>query len=289
MKRMLAAICAALMLTIPALADTVVFENLHYGSEAYEMHLNNETNTIVFNGETYSLDDDAVSFKEAFSVYGGKTRAVYEMTLPQSAYSVEDDGKTLTIGELTISVPYRAQLWVAQGNRISGEYEIEGPIELTDVYREDICLPRDDQGRPLLIDRIYFYRYQADGETHCSAATLYIDYEGYSASHAGEAYISANQILPDAPSPTSAPTAEPAAAISPERTAESERNTPVRRQNGAVTIAAYAATAALIIVGCVCLVLYIRHTHKQKSDAASQTGANDAQRETADDSAKNDE
>ena len=91
MKRMLAAICAALMLAVPALADTVVFENLHYGAEAYEMHLNNETNTIVFNGETYSLDDDAVSFKEAFSVYGGKTRAVYEMTLPQSAYSVEDD------------------------------------------------------------------------------------------------------------------------------------------------------------------------------------------------------
>ena len=67
MKRMLAAICAALMLAVPALADTVVFENLHYGAEAYEMHLNNETNTIVFNGETYSLDDDAVSFKEAFS------------------------------------------------------------------------------------------------------------------------------------------------------------------------------------------------------------------------------
>ena len=58
MKRMLAAICAALMLAVPALADTVVFENLHYGAEAYEMHLNNETNTIVFNGETYSLDDD---------------------------------------------------------------------------------------------------------------------------------------------------------------------------------------------------------------------------------------
>lgn len=291
MKRMLAAICAALMLAVPALADTVVFENLHYGAEAYEMHLNNETNTIVFNGETYSLDDDAVSFKEAFSVYGGKTRAVYEMTLPQSAYSVEDDGKTLTIGELTINVPYRTQLWVAQGNRISGEYEIEGPIELTDVYREDICLPRDDHGRPLLIDRIYFYRYQADGETHCSAATLYIDYEGYSASHAGEAYISANQILPDVPSTTSAPTVEPepTATVSPERTAESERNTPVRRQQGAVTIAAYAATAALIIVGCVCLVLYISHMHKQKSDAAKQTGANDAQRETADDGAKNDE
>ena len=72
MKRMLAAICAALMLAVPALADTVMFENLHYGAEAYEMHLNNETNTIVFNGETYSLDDDAVSFKEAFSVYGAR-------------------------------------------------------------------------------------------------------------------------------------------------------------------------------------------------------------------------
>ena len=93
------------------------------------------------------------------------------------------------------------------------------------------------------------------------------------------------------PSPTSAPTAEPepTATVSPERTAESERNTPVRRQQGAVTIAAYAATAALIIVGCVCLVLYISHMHKQKSDAAKQTGENGAQRETADDSAKNDE
>ena len=180
--------CVLLLLTCCAQADTsVTFEDMHYGDEAFQMHLNNEVNKLIFEGEEYLLEDDSFQFREAMTVYGGKTHAVYEMTLPQGKFSVTPTGEELLIGMVEINIPRKATLYVGSGNRRSGEYVLEGPLTLTDVYREEIRLPRSEQGAPLLIDRVYLYSYEENGETHRYAATLYIDYDGYAASYAGTA------------------------------------------------------------------------------------------------------
>lgn len=193
--------CVLLLLTCGAQADTAVtFEDMHYGDEAFRMHLNNEVNKLIFEGEEYLLEDNSFQFREAMTVYGGKTRAVYEMTLPQGKFSVAPTGEELLIGTVEINIPQKATLYVGSGNRRSGEYVLEGPLTLTDVYREDIRLPRSEQGAPLLIDRVYLYSYEENGETHRYAATLYIDYDGYAASYTG---ATAPAILSE--TPTEAP------------------------------------------------------------------------------------
>ena len=183
MKRLFAALVLLVMLgmSCAALATAVTFENLHYGQEAIDMHQRDEVNTIVFEGETYSLNDDCADYRDRHGLYGGKTRAVYEMTVPAGKFTVEDDGQQVVLGDWYIDIPYRAEMWIATGNRISGEYVVEGPVDLTETYHEEIILPRDEAGNPVLIDRIYLYRYQVGEETRRFAASLYIDYENYRA------------------------------------------------------------------------------------------------------------
>ncbi len=182
MKRVFAALIALMMLCLnsAAFAQTVVFENLHYGEEALNMHINEQENLIVFEGNEYSLNDYGASYESKVEeVWGGKTRAVHELTIPSGHYSVEDNGEETVLGEWVINIPVRAQLWVAQGNRISGEYVLEGPIDLTQPYIETVTLPRDENGHPLLVDKIYLYSFEMNGETQRYAASLYIDYDGY--------------------------------------------------------------------------------------------------------------
>ena len=181
MKRVFAALIALMMLCLnsAAFAQTVVFENLHYGEEALNMHINEQENLIVFEGNEYSLNDYGASYESKVEVWGGKTRAVYEMTIPREYFTVEDNGEETVLGEWVINLPVRAQLWVAQGNRISGEYVMEGPIDLTQPYIETVTLPRDENGHPLLVDKIYLYSFEMNGEVQRYAASLYIDYDGY--------------------------------------------------------------------------------------------------------------
>lgn len=189
--------CVLLLLTCGAQADTAVtFEDMHYGDEAFQMHMNNEVNKLIFEGEEYLLEDNSFQFREALTVYGGKTRAVYEMSLPQGKFSVTPTGEELLIGTVEINIPRKATLYVGSGNRRSGEYVLEGPLTLTDVYREEIRLPRSEEGLPLLIDRVYLYSYEENGETHRYAATLYIDYDGYAASYPG---VAATDVLAETP------------------------------------------------------------------------------------------
>lgn len=120
--------CILLLLTCGAQADTAVtFEDMHYGDEAFQMHLNNEVNKLIFEGEEYLLEDDSFQFREAMTVYGGKTRAVYEMTLPQGQFSVTPTGEELLIGMVEINIPRKATLYVGSGNRRIGDYVLEGP------------------------------------------------------------------------------------------------------------------------------------------------------------------
>ena len=205
-----AALCILFLVFCTAQAElTVTFEDMHYGDEAFQMHLNNEVNKLIFQDEEYLLEDDHFSFQEATGVYGGKTRAVYEMTLPQGSYSIEPSEDALLIGTVVLDIPQKATLYAGTGNRRSGEYALTGPITLTDVYKEEIYLPRSEKGEPVLIDRVYLYSYEVNGETRRFAATLYIDYDNYNASYAGACAIQseASMNAPAAPEETAEQTA----------------------------------------------------------------------------------
>lgn len=195
--KILLLLCTLCLLFCHAQAETTVtFPDMHYGDEAFQMHMRNEINKLIFQGEEYLLEDDRFSFAEAMMVYGGKTRAVYEMTLPTGQFSVTPTGDELLIGTVEIDIPYKATLWVGAGNRRSGMYTFSEPITLTDIYREHIYLPRDAQGAPVLIDRVFLYSYEVNGEVRRYAATLYIDYDGYRAAYAGEAAPAIINALP---------------------------------------------------------------------------------------------
>lgn len=185
LKRILALICA-LLLTVSALAAV----SIEYTLFGEVLHLDPPSEDRFFltcEGEQYSLLDDRARFDEAFSIYGGKSRAVYEYTLPQGSFSIEDDGKPLLVGRMTIDVPARAQLTVLEGNRRSGNYSVIDSRELTDVYADEVFLPRGSKGQPVLMDRIYLYTYEIAGETRRMAATLFFDYEGFTAGYAAAA------------------------------------------------------------------------------------------------------
>lgn len=83
------------------------------------------------------------------------------------------------------------------------------------MYREEIRLPRSEQGAPLLIDRVYLYSYEENGEAHRYAATLYIDYDGYTASYPGVSVTDVPAETPsDVPADDNVPSgAAPAAVI----------------------------------------------------------------------------
>lgn len=182
-KRILALICALLLLTAPALSAPAVDYTL-FGSVLHQNPPTEDKFFLTYEGQPYSLLDDCARFDEAMSLYGGKSRAVYEYTLPQGSFSIEACDPLL-VGRMTIDVPYRAQLTVLQGNRRSGEYDVIESRELTDVYVDEILLPRAENGAPVLMDRIYLYSYDVSGETKHMAATLYFDYEGFTAGYAG--------------------------------------------------------------------------------------------------------
>lgn len=185
MKRMILLLLCALMMNCAAAEMSVTFPDMHYGDEAFQMHLRDEVNKLIFQGEEYLLEDDRFHFDEAMIIYGGKTRAVYEMTLPLGSYSLQPTEQAMTLGTVVIDIPHKATLYVGTGNRRSGEYTLQSPITLTDVYREEITLPRSADGAPLLIDQVYLYSYERDGETIRRAATLFIDYEDFAAGYTG--------------------------------------------------------------------------------------------------------
>lgn len=236
------ALCLICLLSGGALAEIeVVFENMYYGEAAFNMHMRDEENYLIFQGEKYSLNDDRFTYYEEFPVYGGKTRAVYEMSIPKDRFSVEPDGGELLLGTAVIDIPYKATLYVGEGNRRSGEYVLSDAITLTDIYEDKVYMKRSAGGEPTLIDKVYLYSYEVDGEVRRFAATLYIDYEDYRAkyeSDAAEAAASANTSA-EAPAATAAPTDAPV--MEPEREGEDQ----------GVIAAAVAAIAAVAVVAMV--------------------------------------
>ncbi len=120
MKRRILILLLILMLGAFSLAEGAVHLDYSLYGEAFHGQLPPEEDYfLTCGGEKYSLLDDRASFSEAYSIYGGKSRAVYEYTLPAGTF----DGET-PVGSMIIDVPYRAELTVLEGNRRSGEYRI---------------------------------------------------------------------------------------------------------------------------------------------------------------------
>lgn len=191
---------------------------LHYGQEAMQLHLENEANTVELDGVTYTFEDDNVfSFQESVTVYGGKTRSVYEMTLPKAVWSDADTPADALLGTVTINPQTKVMLMVGDGNRVSGAYRLSEPMIVTDVYREDVRLPRDASGNPCLVDRIFLYSYSINGEEIHHAASVYFDYEDYAASRlpggASAAAEEATEATPTAEPPEAAPATEAPEAV----------------------------------------------------------------------------
>jgi len=178
MKRLVSiGLILLLLLCAAALAETrTVFSDLVYGDAAFQLHLNQQAAELTFDGRTYIFADDCARYREAFMVMGGKTRSIYEQTIPAFRYNTED-AENLLLGTLTIDHRPDMTLYIARGNRESGEYVVSDPIALSGAYTEEIHLPRDEAGNPVVIDQIYLYSYTESGASRCYALSLYIDYE----------------------------------------------------------------------------------------------------------------
>ena len=188
----------------------VIVEHLKYGSEAFELHLADQVNTFDCEGITYRLEDKWFEFQPSTELYGGKTRSVYEYTVPQHVTADYAD-TTCVLGTVTIVPDVKTTLTVGDGNRMSGVFTLGEPMVLTDVYTEQIVLPCNAQGNPVLIDKIYLYSFEENGETQHYAATFYVDYEGYKASHRGAENNTAQLVAAETqkPQPSVEVTVEP--------------------------------------------------------------------------------
>lgn len=215
--RILPAVLFCLFL-FSALADVtpgyVVQLDLPYGDTAYEMHMSETPLSVDYDGRTWSFDDKYASFQEAFQVFGGKTHAIYEMTVPENRHNGGAFEGDLKLGVFSISGHEKLHLQILAGNRMSGEFVLIETRDLVDPYVETVTIPRDETGSMQVIDRVYLYSFEVNGEEQYYAASLYFDYENYVASHGPRATA-----VPT-PEPTEEPTPEPTAEPTVEPTAE---------------------------------------------------------------------
>lgn len=203
LKKCLAAIMLLLALCTCAQAQDVVILEYPYDKEAFDLHMAELPIEVEYDGHVWSLDDKYAGFEEAFRVYGGKTHAVYEITVPKNQYSIHDQGDDKRIGTVVIDVPVKATLHIFEGNRISGEYVLLESKTLTGAYEEDIYVKRDETGLPVLVDKVYLYTYKQGGKTYYYGMTFYMSYEEYCARAAQVGAVSAPEAQEKTPAASS--------------------------------------------------------------------------------------
>lgn len=193
-----------LLSTTASLAEThVTLTDLHYGREAFSLHEKNQFNFVTFMGHEWRFDESlayegASYFAEvhthdygiANSEYasfprtkGGKTRAVYEYTIHHEDFTAEPGNENVQMAEIAFYIPYPTTLYAGVGNRTTGEYIFAEPVSFSDTYTLSIFMPRDEEGMPAIVDRIYLYSYEYNGEMRYYALSLYMDYESFDASY----------------------------------------------------------------------------------------------------------
>ena len=235
-KYILCALIIATLLISGAYAEQVVRFDYKYGEEAQGLYEQNQPNVIVFNGNTYVFTDARASFTEAFSPIGRKTLSLYELTVPKDRIAEFREPEDRYLGNLAINPPAgtEMELYICVGDRNTGVYTVGDPIKTSTPYSENIHATLDSYDTLQIIDRIYLYSYEENGQRVYNALGLYIDYEDYNASLL-ESVVAANlaaDSLPTpepviatpepteetTPEPTEAPTPEPTEAPTPEPT-----------------------------------------------------------------------
>ncbi len=198
--------------------ETYILE-FAYGEEAFDRHMNGSANEVEFQGNWYSFDEslNGNEFDHGLKLYGGNTHNVFDFEVPQNMYSVEDNGEPVRLGVLTIPVERKTTMYRFEGNRISGEFILTEENILTDTYVEEIFLPRDQQGNPVLVDLLYLFSSGYGTNMKYYATALYIKYEGYVARHKELTGEVKKTVMTD---PTPEPTGEPTPESTPEPTAE---------------------------------------------------------------------
>ena len=229
-KYIFCALITAALLISGAYAEQVVRFDYKYGEEALNLFEQNQPNTIVFNGNTYVFTDVLPGFNMAFSPIGRKTLSLYELTVPKDRIAEFREPEDRYLGNLAINPPAgtEMELYICVGDRNTGVYTVGDPIKTSTPYSENIHATLDSYDTLQIIDRIYLYSYEENGQRVYNALGLYIDYEDYNASLL-ESVVAANlaaDSLPTpepviaTPEPTEAPAPEPTEEPTPEPTPE---------------------------------------------------------------------
>lgn len=201
MKKITVLLLALVMLLAAASAETVtpgreatlVFA---YGDEAFTLHMLDIPNTIVYDGHTWLLEHRCDNFDAQFMMYGGNTRTVHEMSVPQFRLDNVPEGESLYLGPVRITPPGPMTLYVFSGDHTTGSFTLVDYQE-TEYYELPLWAVRDDNGGFVLTDMVFLYTFIEEGRPAYYAATYYIDYEGYNGSPASRAQIDGSTELPE--------------------------------------------------------------------------------------------
>ena len=180
MKKLTALLLALVMMLAAAAAEQVTQATLlfAYGDEAFDMHMREKANTIDYDGHTWLLEHDSFNYEAEFMMFGGNTRAVFEMDVPQFRIDEAPKGEVLKIGTVRITPPSKMDLLVFSGDHTTGQFTLVDSAK-TDYYELTINAERDERGWLRRTDMVFLYSYNRGGRTVYYAATLYIGYENF--------------------------------------------------------------------------------------------------------------
>ena len=180
MKKLTALLLALVMMLAAAAAEEVTQATLlfAYGDEAFDMHMREKANTIDYDGHTWLLEHDSFNYEGEFMMFGGNTRAVFEMDVPQFRIDEAPEGEVLKIGTVRITPPSKMNLLVFSGDHTTGQFTLVDSAK-TDYYELCINAERDERGWLRRTDMVFLYSYNRGGRTVYYAATLYIGYENF--------------------------------------------------------------------------------------------------------------
>ncbi len=176
----------ALALCMPAAVNAQEEKELlvySYGSKAMNMHMEGEINSIDYCGKEWLLEDSCFEFAGAFTMLGGKTRAIYECEVPKGKVNALPNGESMHLGTVIISPFDEMILYIFEGDRVSGEYTLVNCV-IADEYSEELYTEKDLDGGLTLTDKVYLFTYNQMGEQVYYAASVYISFEDHDAAKA---------------------------------------------------------------------------------------------------------
>ena len=154
-----------------------------YGEDAHERHMDDVKNTVLFQGNAYEFEDQYFEFERPGELYGGKTRAVFEFTAPESFQKAQTVDDRMYLGRISLKPKQKIDLYVFSGDRVEGRYTLIDQ-QHTSEYSKDVYATKDENGVFRHVDLVFLYSYETHSGGHFYAASLYFDYEGFDAAPA---------------------------------------------------------------------------------------------------------